>query len=69
MAIYNPASLDPAEFINNEEILATIEYAEQNKNNIEGIDANAQLKGTQFKDLYNMSTASLYTRQYSKHFL
>ena len=42
MAIYNPASLDPAEFINNEEILATIEYAEQNKNNVPLIDSILQ---------------------------
>jgi len=42
MANYNPASLDPAEFINNEEILATIEYAEQNKNNIPLIDSILQ---------------------------
>ena len=39
MAIYNPKSLKAEEFINNEEILATIEYAEQNKNNIELIDS------------------------------
>ncbi|MBQ5842314.1 MAG: [Clostridia bacterium] len=42
MANYNPASLDPAEFINNEEILATIEYAEQNKNNVPLIDSILQ---------------------------
>ncbi len=42
MANYNPASLDPAEFINNEEILATIEYAEQNKNNVALIDSILQ---------------------------
>ena len=42
MANYNPSSLDPAEFINNEEILATIEYAEQNKNNIPLIDSILQ---------------------------
>ena len=42
MANYNPASMDPAEFINNEEILATIEYAEQNKNNIPLIDSILQ---------------------------
>ncbi|MBR2915393.1 MAG: [Clostridia bacterium] len=42
MANYNPASLDPAEFINDEEILATIEYAEQNKNNIPLIDSILQ---------------------------
>ncbi len=38
MAIYNPKSLKADEFINHEEILATIEYAEQNKNNAELID-------------------------------
>ncbi len=38
MAIYNPSSLKAEEFINHEEILATIEYAEQNKNNVELID-------------------------------
>ena len=39
MAIYNPKSLKAEEFINDGEILATIEYAEQNKNNVELIDA------------------------------
>ncbi len=39
MAIYNPKSLKAEEFINHEEILATIEYAEKNKNNIELIDS------------------------------
>ncbi len=39
MAIYNPKSLKAEEFINNEEILATLEYAEANKNNVELIDA------------------------------
>lgn len=38
MAVYNPKSLVAEEFINNEEILATIEYAEANKNNMELID-------------------------------
>ena len=38
MAIYNPKSLNPEEFINDEEILATLEYAEQNKNNVALID-------------------------------
>ncbi len=42
MAIYNPASLDPNEFINEGEILATLEYAEANKNNIELIDSILQ---------------------------
>ena len=34
MAIYNPKSLKAEEFINNEEILSTLKYAEENKNNI-----------------------------------
>ncbi|MBQ9096998.1 MAG: [Clostridia bacterium] len=39
MAIYNPKSSVAEEFINNEEILETLAYAEENKNNIELIDA------------------------------
>ena len=39
MAIYNPASLKAEEFINDEEIKATLAYAEANKNNIELIDS------------------------------
>ncbi len=39
MSIYNPESMKAEEFICDEEILATLEYAEQNKNNIELIDA------------------------------
>ena len=35
MAIYNPASLKAEEFINEEEIKATLAYAEENKNNME----------------------------------
>ena len=38
MAIYNPKSLKAEEFINDKEILDTLEYAEQNKNNIELIN-------------------------------
>ena len=38
MAIYNPKSLKADEFINHDEILATLEYAEANKNNVELID-------------------------------
>lgn len=38
MAVYNPKSLKAEEFINNEEILETLEYAEKNKNNVELID-------------------------------
>ena len=38
MAEFNPKSLKAAEFINDGEILATLEYAEANKNNLELID-------------------------------
>ena len=38
MAIYNPASLKAEEFINDEEIRATLAYAEENKNNVELIE-------------------------------
>lgn len=38
MAIYNPKSHKAEEFINHEEILATLEFAEANKNNVELID-------------------------------
>lgn len=39
MAIYDPKSLKAEEFINNEEILDTLRYAEENKNNAELIDS------------------------------
>ena len=39
MATYNPKSMKAEEFINDEEIRATLAYAEGNKNNIELIDA------------------------------
>ena len=39
MATYNPKSMKAEEFINDEEIRATLAYAEENKNNIELIDA------------------------------
>ena len=39
MAIYDPKSLKAEEFINDGEILATLKYAEENKDNIELIDA------------------------------
>lgn len=39
MAIYNPKSLKAEEFINDGEILETIKYAEENKNNIPLIDS------------------------------
>ncbi len=39
MATYNPKSMKAEEFINDEEIRATLAYAEENKNNIELINA------------------------------
>ncbi len=39
MAVYNPKSLKAEEFINDEEIMETLRYAEENKNNIELIDS------------------------------
>ena len=39
MAQYNPKSLHAEEFINHEEILETLKYAEENKHNIELIDS------------------------------
>jgi len=39
MAIYDPKSRNAEEFINDEEIRATLAYAEENKNNVELIDA------------------------------
>lgn len=38
MAIYDPKSLKAEEFINDEEILETLKYADENKNNVELID-------------------------------
>ena len=39
MAVYNPKSMYAYDFINHEEILETLEYAERNKNNLELIDS------------------------------
>ena len=39
MSNYDPKSMKAAEFISDEEIRATLEYAEQNKNNVELIDS------------------------------
>ena len=45
MAVYNPKSLKAEEFINHEEILETIKYAEENKNNIPLIDSILERPG------------------------
>ena len=37
--MYNPKSMKAEEFINHEEILETLDYAEKNKNNLELVDA------------------------------
>ena len=49
--MYNPKSLKAEEFINDGEILATLEYAEQNKNNVELIDSILE-KAKPKKDIY-----------------
>ena len=36
--MYNPKSNKAEEFINHEEVLASIQYASENKNNVELID-------------------------------
>ena len=66
MAIYNPKSLKAEEFINNEEILETLEYAEKNKNNIPLIDSILEKakpvktdKGTVCKGLTHREAAVL----------
>ncbi len=38
MAIYNPSSLKAEEFINHEEIISTLAYADENKNNLALVD-------------------------------
>ena len=43
MAVYNPKSMYADDFINHEEILETLEYAERNKNNLELIDSLLEL--------------------------
>ena len=48
--MYNPKSMIAEEFISDEEIRATLEYAEQNKNNIELIDAILDKARPQKKD-------------------
>ena len=40
MAIYSKESMIADEFINHQEILDTIKYAEENKRNVELIDSN-----------------------------
>ena len=45
METYNPKSLRAEEFINHEEILETIRYAEENKHNLPLIDSILERRG------------------------
>ena len=45
MAIYDPKSMHAEEFINDEEIRATLAYAEANKNNVALIDQLLEVDG------------------------
>ncbi len=56
MAIYDPRSLKAAEFINDEEIRATIAYAEENKNNIKLINEILQKARPQKTDTGHVCT-------------
>lgn len=62
---YNPSSQKAEEFINHEEILETLSYAEKNKNNVELIDqilAKARLR----KGLSHREAAVLLTARSRK---
>ena len=39
LPMYNPKSMNAEEFINHEEILDSLKYADENKNNLELIDS------------------------------
>lgn len=43
--MYNPKSLKAEEFIDHQEILDTLEYADKNKDNVEVIDAILKKRG------------------------
>lgn len=64
MAKYDPRSLKAEEFINHEEILATLEYAEKNKNNVELIDSILE-KARPVKDGSYVSCKGLTHREAS----
>ena len=64
MALYNPKSLKAEEFINDAEILATLEYAEQNKHNLELIDKILE-KARPKKTDHGVSCAGLTHREAS----
>ena len=56
--MYDPKSPKAEEFIAHEEVLATLEYAQQNKNNAELID-NILVKASQKKGLSHREAAVL----------
>ena len=64
MAIYDPKSLHADEFINHEEILETIRYAEENKNNIPLIDSLLE-KARPQKTAHGVHCAGLTHREAS----
>ena len=64
MAVYDPKSLKAEEFINDEEILATLAYAEENKNNVELIDQILQ-KARPYKNGSGYSCHGLTHREAS----
>ena len=64
MAKFDPKSLKAEEFINHEEILETLEYAEKNKNNIELIDSILE-KARPVKDGNYVSCKGLTHREAS----
>ncbi len=63
--MYNPKSLKAEEFINHQEVLATLKYAEENKNNLELIDQILN-KAKQRKGLTHQEAAVLLDCQDSQ---
>ena len=64
MSQYNPKSLKAEEFINDEEILETLRYAEENKHNIPLIDSLLQ-KARPVKTANGVHCAGLTHREAS----
>ncbi|MBR0277250.1 MAG: [Clostridia bacterium] len=64
MQIYNPKSLKAEEFINHNEILETLKYAEENKNNIQLIDQLLE-KARPYKDKNGYKCRGLTHREAS----
>ena len=61
MAVYNPKSRKAEEFINDKEILDTLDYAEKNKDNLELIDKILEkAKERKEKNLYRQKNWMIY---------